>query len=235
MAPDQIEAQKLELLGQMTAAILHDLNSPMTYINSNNRHLIKVVNKKLTDHSASSEILEILDENETGIKQIKSLLSHIKNFIKNDQQYKSCFLHEIIQDSKRITHPQTAEKVKVILKLSATNDTIEAIPSQITQVIINLIVNAIEAFPQASSKSEIVIETQSVDNSILITVSDNAGGIPEEQLHTIFDWYVTSKETGTGQGLAICKQIIEAHKGSINCTSQVNIGSRFSITLPELK
>jgi len=114
--------------------------------------------------------------------------------------------------------------------------------SEIGQVLLNLIVNAAQAITakeanglQMATKGRIVLNTKRIDGWVIITVEDNGIGIPADILDRIFDPFFTTKEVGkgSGQGLAICHDVIvEKHQGQLSCSSQVGIGSLFTIKLP---
>jgi len=100
------------------------------------------------------------------------------------------------------------------------------------QVLINLIKNAQEAFDPAVDGKEIVITSSRQKHNLVISIKDNGCGIPAEDLSRIWDLYFTTKESGSGIGLAVCKKIIEGHGGHISVLSSDKKGTRFRIELP---
>ncbi|MCH2204517.1 MAG: ATP-binding protein [Lentisphaerales bacterium] len=224
--------QKLAMLGQLSAAILHNLQSPVTFIDSNNRYLIKKIRKKKNSENLSDDIIEILQENEEGITQIKELLNSIKSLVRNDCKPKTVPLNELLDTCKKIVLPQTKNQINIELKLLEKSPLIKANPSQIKQVFINLMVNSIEALNVNSCSPLITINCSKSDKQLIIRVEDNGSGIPETQLDSIFDWYTSAKAQGSGQGLAISKQIIEDHGGQIIHDTEHSPGTAFYITLP---
>lgn len=101
------------------------------------------------------------------------------------------------------------------------------------QVIINLVKNASEAFEQVEDKNEIVINAIKQKHKLIISITDNGCGIPKEDLTRIWDLYFTTKESGSGIGLLVCKRIIEGHGGRITVDKTDKNGSEFRIELPE--
>ncbi|MCM8530903.1 MAG: HAMP domain-containing histidine kinase [Lentisphaeraceae bacterium] len=220
---------KLELLGQMTGAILHDLKSPLAYIVSNNNHLEKKL-RKLDDEKLSQQLLEVVDENKVGLKQIKDILNNISSLLNNDQEMKPCLMNKVIETSLSIVTPQANQKkVKLEYNTSVDDDCIMGNSSQISQVIINILINAIEAYEENSSDRLISIKLAANEDKLTLSIKDNAAGIPKDKIAKIFDWYETSKETGTGQGLAISKEIIGRHGANISCSSSLEEGTEFKI------
>ncbi len=106
---------------------------------------------------------------------------------------------------------------------------IQADPSSMKQVFLNLIKNAEEA---CGSGGELVIKTEYIPPSAKITFSDNGPGIPPEMIHRIFEPFFTTKSAGMGVGLAISRRIIEAHNGKIEVSNILPKGTKFSIILP---
>ncbi|MCM8535522.1 MAG: HAMP domain-containing histidine kinase [Lentisphaeraceae bacterium] len=229
MNPNTEQNNKLELLGQMTGAILHDLKSPLAYIVSNNNHLEKKL-RKLDDEKLQNQLLEVIDENKVGLKQIKEILNNIGSLLKNDQDMKPCFLGAIVETSLNIIKPQANQKdVKLDYNFSTQDDCIMGVASQISQVIINILINAIEAYSEGSAERLIKVNLSQNNDKLSLSIKDNAAGISPEKISKIFDWYETSKETGTGQGLAISKEIVTRHNAQISCTSTLGEGTEFQI------
>jgi two-component system sensor kinase FixL len=105
--------------------------------------------------------------------------------------------------------------------------------SQLQQVLLNLITNAIEAFPATfEGLKKITIQTNIESNRIVMSVADNGVGISPEIEAVVFELLRTNKESGMGIGLWLSKTIIDSHQGSISFTTQVNQGTRFVMTLP---
>ena len=100
---------------------------------------------------------------------------------------------------------------------------------KLREAILNIVRNASEAIDE---KGIISIGAQKQQGQLLLTITDNGCGIPEEYLPTLFDPFVTHKKEGTGLGLPIAKQVIEAHGGSICVSSRLGQGSSFQISLP---
>ena len=123
----------------------------------------------------------------------------------------------------------------VLVKNFAELPLIECYPAQLNQVFMNIISNAIDAFPANQSDRQITINTKKpAAQQIQISIRDNGSGIPSEVQSRIFDPFFTTKPIGLGTelGLSISYQIIENHKGIIQLHSQVNDGTEFVINLP---
>ena len=128
-----------------------------------------------------------------------------------------------------ISRSQIPENVEVITRLKKELPLLRADPDQIEQVFINLILNAAQAMPDGG---RLEIATRAEDGFILIEFKDHGCGIPEEDLGKLFEPLFTTKTKGIGLGLAISKQLIEAHQGSIEVASEVGKGATFRVRLP---
>ena len=102
---------------------------------------------------------------------------------------------------------------------------------QVEQVIINLIRNALEAMNSSNAQeNKLSIQTRSLDNEVIITITDNGPGLPDAE-ESIFDPFITSKENGLGLGLSISRSIVEAHGGSLRISSKKDSGAALTFTL----
>lgn len=107
-------------------------------------------------------------------------------------------------------------------------------PPQMQQVVMNLVVNGMEAMKDLAGAREMVIDSQfSPEDQVLVTIRDNGPGIPEDLIEHIFDPFFTTKPRGTGMGLSISRTIVELHGGTLRVESMVGTGTTFFLTLPE--
>lgn len=231
MSKNDENLQKLALHGQISAAICHDLQSPVSYLDSNNRYLLKKISKHIEGEPAK-EVIEILNENTEGLSQIKELLDSIKSFMRDDFTSTNILINDLIESCIKMTLPQAKSKVKISKYLPEESVITNGNQSRLKQVITNLLINAIESFDQDHNEPEIRVTYTTKKQKLIISVEDNGCGISKEKIDSIFDWYVTSKKHGTGQGLAISKKIIKEHNGEISCESTLGKGTKFEIILP---
>ena len=116
----------------------------------------------------------------------------------------------------------------------APNVYVNADPEQVRRVFNNLIKNAIQAIPEERS-GKIEIELKALKSTVRITIKDNGKGIPEENYKKVFVPNFSTKNSGMGLGLAICRKIVETAKGNISFTSDLNEGTTFTVTLPRIE
>ncbi|HEY9688904.1 MAG TPA: ATP-binding protein, partial [Coleofasciculaceae cyanobacterium] len=273
-----IQAEKMSSLGQLVAGIAHELNNPVSFIYGNIRYfedyseeLLGVIEALQNDPNASeyqqklladldlgfikSDLPKLLNSMKTGTDRIRSLALSLRNFSRVDEsEMKAADLHEGLESTllilqHRLTPSLTGMEIAIERRYGNLPE-IECYPSQMNQVFMNLLVNAIDAvhsrFENRSWTSQltrfdptdrprITIETTVVDHRVVIAITDNGTGIPDQARSRIFDPFFTTKPIGqgTGLGLSIAYQIVvEQHNGQITCQSERDRGTRFEICIP---
>lgn len=181
------------------------------------------------------EMKLLLDEGIHGIDQISEIVLNLKNFSRLDRARISDFsVHEGLDSTLLIANNMLKNAVTIV-KDYQDIPKISGSPSQINQVFLNIITNAAQALTKKSNKGTIKIST-SLENIdfIRIEIEDDGNGISEGILPKIFDPFYTTKEigVGTGMGLSISYKIIQAHGGQIQCHSELDVGTIFTIILP---
>ncbi len=195
-----------------------------------------------------SDLPKTLDSMKIGAERIKEIVLSLRNFSRKDEaDSKAVNIHEGIDSTLLILgnrlKPNGEYPGIEITKKYSKLPSIECFPAQLNQVFMNVLNNSIDALQEKFYKSEksakvtlnIEINTEVINDKVVIKIADNALGISEEVKNKIFDPFFTTKEVGkgTGLGLLICYQIIvEKHHGTIQCSSQVGEGAEFTIELP---
>jgi signal transduction histidine kinase len=222
------QSEKLATMGQLAAGIAHEVNNPLGVVLMYS-HLLK------ESCPADSAIYKDLDTIATQASRCKTIVSGLLNFARKHQINKSnvrlCQFVESIQ--KNMLMPKT---VTFLVSCSHTADEVAIDEGQMTQVLVNLLNNSIDA---VKSVGEIVLSASADDQSVFFTVEDNGTGISEENKKRLFEPFFSTKEMGkgTGLGLAVCYGIVKMHNGAIaveSCAdpSQGKTFTRFIITLP---
>lgn len=176
--------------------------------------------------------LELLEDALNGLERTKKIVLDLRNFSRLDEaEFQFADIDEgILNTVNIIKHLAKGKNITLETSLSI-HSLIPCFPSQLNQVIMNLVVNAIQA---SSANSKVLISSKLFTNSIQIEVQDFGVGIPSENLTKIFDPYFTTKPfgEGTGLGLSLSYQIIEEHKGTIFVNSIVGEGTIFTLKIP---
>jgi signal transduction histidine kinase len=136
------------------------------------------------------------------------------------------------QAARMLDSRARAAGVAVRLELAADLPPLFGDPGQIVQVIINLIVNALEALEERDAGRELVITTRALDGQVELTVRDNGIGLPDELMPRLFDPFFTTKPRGLGMGLAISRSIAEFHGGRLIGEKNPDLGMAFRLRLP---
>ncbi len=136
-------------------------------------------------------------------------------------------IDKIIEDSLSRMH--IPENIELTKKLDADLPEVKVDPDQIQQVLVNMILNAVQAMPEGG---KLAIGTSKKDDFLEMKIADTGCGIPREAVDKIFDPLFTTKAKGIGLGLAVCKTIIDRHQGNIEVASKVGKGTTFTVKLP---
>ncbi len=234
-----IQAQKMESLGTLASGIAHDFNNLLQIMLLNTNSL----ERKLIE---DSRITRIIDVNKDAIKRGSKLVQQILTFArKTDVQFESLQLGVIIEDLKKLLVETFPRTIIVEGSIDSTIPPIYADPNQLSQVLINLCVNARDAMPERGSiliKCEMVMggdvkkifSDAKEDRYVCLSLADTGSGMNENIRNRVFEPFFTTKETGkgTGLGLAVVYGIVTAHKGFIDVKSSVGVGTTFYIYLP---
>ncbi len=230
-----LHVEKMASLGKMAAVVAHEVNNPLSGILTYAKLLRKWVGTGQTEHEKRDEAMQCLEliaaESRRCGDLIKNLLTLSRTAPMNVQ---STDLNAVIDRSLLLVRHQL-ELVAVELQLNLAKDLpiVHCDPAQIEQVLLALIMNAIDAMPRGGI---LWIETRlSSDNTeVRIKVRDDGAGIAPDVLPHIFEPFLTTKESGrgVGLGLAISRGIVERHNGRIEVESELGRGTTFTVILP---
>lgn len=223
---DLERAEKLANVGELAASMAHEIKNPVAGISG----AMNVLLHESEDSNPNKPIFEeILVQTQRIDRAVNSLLAYSRP---RAPVFTECHLDELVQKSSQLIL-QSAKHTNIEAKLELNPDTPTSLVDceQIQQVLVNLILNAIQAMPNGG-RLTIQQDYLSQDNQIQLKVSDTGIGIEKAKQKDIFKPFYTTKPNGTGLGLAICKNIIEQHLGTIEVESEVNQGTTFIIKLP---
>jgi len=220
-------------MGKLAAVVAHEVNNPLSGILTYAKLLRKWVGSGQVEHEKREEAMECLDliaaESRRCGDLMRNLLSLSRTAPMNVQSTK---LHAVIDRCLLLVRHQLELKgIELQQKRAPDLPLVSCDPAQMEQVLLALIMNAIDAMPRGGT---LWLEAQFIHNEIEIKVRDDGAGIAPDVLPQIFEPFMTTKESGhgVGLGLAISRGIVERHNGRIEVESQLGRGTTFTVTLP---
>ncbi len=219
-------ANKTAATGALSASIAHELNQPVAAISLNTEFIQRKLNEGQTDQAGLKEVITHIQQDNHRIARIVSTLRDI--FRQEEIKASDIHLDELIEQIKPIILPQVRD-LKIDLKFDLNvSQSIPLNSNEISQVIINLLNNSIEALTNANqANKEIQIQTRVFGNYVELKISDNGPGIPDQLKASIFDLMKTNKKQGMGLGLWLCKHIVDRHQGRISHQQSALGGAEF--------
>lgn len=254
-----LQAEKMASIGQLAAGVAHEINNPIGFASSNLKTMQDYVADlcAITDAYAKSDtslagaetllahahelrnekdydfiradMVQLLEETQAGLARVARIVSDLRDFSHpGEVSWQEADLHQELEASVRMAGiPEGCRIIRDFGELPR----IRCNPSELNQVFINLLKNALHA---VEYQGVITLRTLSQDNQISVAITDNGCGIPAESLHRIFDPFFTTKPIGqgTGLGLALVHGIVTKHGGRIDVSSTPGQGATFTIRLP---
>jgi signal transduction histidine kinase len=221
-------------LGELSAALAHELNQPLTAILSNAQAAARFLAQEPCDLQEVKSILkDIIDANHRAGETIRRLR---RLFQKGQVERELIDVNSAIHEVLRVMHTDLINsRVVVRTHLAAQVPAVRGDQVQLHQVLINLFLNACDAMNSVESDSRrLTVSTFTGDKGQLrIDIADRGTGIPQGDLQRIFEPFVTTKPTGMGMGLAVCHTILAAHGGEIWASNNVDGGATIHISLPK--
>ncbi len=232
-----IHIERIASLGKLASSVAHEINNPLSGILVYTKLIHKQISNPELFLTKKDSILKNLKLIENETKRCGEIVKGLLDFSRKDQEdFEFKHLHEILEETYALmTHPISIANISFLTNFKAKYDYIFCSPNQIKQACVAIIVNASEAVLE---NGEIIISTRNPDeDNVIIEVSDNGIGIPEDDLQHIFEPFFSTKHdtSGIGLGLAIVHGIIKTHKGKIDVKSELGKGTTISITLPIIR
>ena len=215
-----MQAERLSAIGEISARLAHDLRNPLTVIKGT-VEIVKAKSKK-GDNGFSEKQIEMM---ERAVSRMANQIDDVLDFVKTQTLHttRNSILETISLSVAKI-------KKSAELSINIVGENIESVydADKLEVVLDNIIMNAVEA---NNERGEVSIRIIDGNNEIIIEVEDAGSGVPQELMTKIFEPLFTTKQRGTGLGLASCKRIVEQHGGSVSVKTKPSI---FSIKLPKL-
>src|SRR6056297_39685 len=234
-----MQTGKMASIGELSAGVAHEINNPIAIIQTERQILLDYYNKQkpMDSDAFRAQLLDSMDQIDIQAQRCKRITQNLLRFSRRTRSIIESvdlnrFIGEVIELMEREAR---TSGIKFIPELENGMPPIESDPSQLQQVFLNLITNAIDAHEEKSYGS--IRITSSADHSrqgVYIRIADTGAGISEENLEKIFDPFFTTKAVGkgTGLGLSICYSIVKQLGGDISVSSRVGEGTEFTLFLP---
>jgi PAS domain S-box-containing protein len=224
---------RIALMGEMTASLGHELNQPLTAIANNAAAARRFFDRGQIDPAILKQLLADIA---AASHRAGELINGIRGMARKGKSTRSLLnLNAVIGDTIRLVRSDILiRETTVVTDFDSRLPDVEAAPVQIQQVMLNLIMNAldaVEALPPAERR--IIISTRSLEGkSAEVSVRDFGAGLPKDRPDKVFDHFFSTKEDGTGMGLTIARSIVEAHAGTLGTESAEGGGARFFFRIP---
>jgi PAS domain S-box-containing protein len=231
---DFAHAARLSVLGELAASIAHEVNQPLAAVMTNGETGLRWLDRPEPNVPKARELMQRV-LNDAG--RAADIIARIRAMATGrGPQQTALALDDVIAESMLfLRHELQSKGVSVSLDLAPALPQVSGDRTQLNQVVVNLAINAVQAMVQsATARRSISIRTMLSDpETVCCVVEDSGPGIDPTHLARLFDSFFTTKDTGMGMGLSICRSIVEAHDGHIEADNQSALGgARFSFALP---
>jgi PAS domain S-box-containing protein len=223
---------RVTTLGELAASIAHEINQPLAAIVANAEACLSWLGRAPPDLGAARRSVEwiIDDGNRAGevIRRVRALAK------KADTETALLDINVVLEEVAALVARELASQMVVLrMELAPALPLISGDRVQLQQVIINLVINGIEAMQSATNGlRELLIRSLQDERGVVVTVTDRGVGISDQDMERMFSPFFTTKSSGMGMGLSICRSIVEAHGGRLSAFRNEDVGATFQFTVP---
>lgn len=220
-------AERLAVAGELAAGVAHEIRNPLTSV----KLLIQMAVQRGPEHRLDDKQLQVI---QSEITRMERTIQGLLDFAKPPHIHRVA--HDLRDTMRRalnlITGRTRQQRITVSERFSPEPQTVDGDPEQLHQVIINLLLNAVEAMPEGGELFVEVGRDEQVASQCRMLIADSGPGISQDVYARIFEPFVSTKREGTGLGLAVSRRIIGEHGGTIEAANLNGHGARFTVTLP---
>jgi PAS domain S-box-containing protein len=224
---------RVTMLGELTASIAHEVNQPLAAVVANAEASLRWLNRDQPDLAAARRSVEwVINDSCRASDVIRRVRALAK---KSEMETVGLDLNQVVKDSIALVERELIKhRISLRTELASTLPEIFGDRVQLQQVIINLLMNGIEAMePTTDRARELLIRSGEDDTGkVILSVTDSGIGISPENANRLFNAFFTTKSNGLGMGLSICRSIVEAHGGRMSALSNGGPGATFQLVLP---
>jgi len=232
-----VHMSRLTALGEMSSALAHELNQPLSAIANYLKGVRRLLEPTANDPS-QAKVQDALNRATEQALRAGEVIRRLRDFVRRGETERRLeSLAKIVEEASALAFVGAKEHaVRTVFRLDPACDTVMADRVQVQQVLINLMRNAVEAMVgqprrELTLTSTPYVDAQSGESMTLITVQDTGPGLAEQVAAQLFQPFITTKATGMGVGLSICRTIIDAHGGRIWAEANPQGGAIFRFTL----
>jgi C4-dicarboxylate-specific signal transduction histidine kinase len=222
------------LLGELSGTIAHELNQPLTAILANAETAQHLLSQRNVDLSKIQEIVADIIEQDSRASEV---IGRVRKLLrKGENKPEVIHANQLVESTMHLLHGEfIRQKVNIDFVPANNLPTISGDPVQLQQVLLNLIMNAIEAMSAKEPSQRVInITTRANDKKIEVAIVDSGTGLPVEDKAQVFEPFFTTKPHGLGLGLSICSTIIKAHGGTLSIENNAGDGATAVVALPTL-
>jgi PAS domain S-box-containing protein len=222
---------RVTMLGELTASIVHEVNQPLASIATNGDAALRFIQR---DEPDIAEVQDALGDMINDCRRATDIVQRVRALCrKSDPQLVSLDLNELIEDTIRLVQRELRDQgITLHQDLGVALPAVRGDRVEIQQVLINLVMNGMEAMAAIDQRGRnLLIRSHQNGDQVLVAVEDAGTGIDAASIDRLFTSFYTTKPSGLGMGLSICRSIIEAHGGKLWAAQNVGPGATFQFTL----
>jgi C4-dicarboxylate-specific signal transduction histidine kinase len=222
---------RVATVGQLTAAIAHEVNQPLMAISSNAGAALRWLQR---GPPRTEQVAGLLQEITGQSQRAGKIIQTLQTLGHRSPQFGTVDLHALVRDTLALARAELdRHEVALELDLGAAPSRIAGDAVQLQQVLVNLVDNAVEAMAAVAGRRRLLrVVTSAGDGGIELRVEDNGAGVEEARLAAMFEPFVSTKPDGMGMGLAVCRSIVETHGGTIRAQAGRPQGCTVAFSLP---
>ena len=229
---DLAHVNRMTTMGELTASLAHEVNQPIAAAVTDASTCLRWLNR---DYLDVEEAREAASRTIKDAKRAAEIVNRIRVlFKKGTPQWELVDINQLIQEMVALMRSEpTRHSISIRTELAGDIPQVTADRVQLQQVLMNLMINGIDAMKDMDGARELAISSQGAENEqVMVSISDTGVGLPPQQADQIFDAFFTTKLHGTGMGLRISRSIVESHGGRLWAAAKSPHGASFSLTLP---
>lgn len=228
---DLARTSHLTVMGELAASIAHEINQPLSAILSSVGASFRWLK---ADQPDLKEVLLTLENIQNAGQRAADIVRALRALAKQEPAtLASVTVDDLIREILVLTSLDIEKKgVRLTARLESAGHQVVADRTQLQQVVLNLVTNALDAMADIETPRDLVVTSRVRDSSVIVSVQDTGNGIPDDIISQIFDPFFTTKSSGMGMGLSICRSIMEAHGGTLEAVTTPEGGSSFVFELP---